>query len=149
MIAQLVEVAGASVGIGEPGDGVAGFRETHEQAQEALDTALRTDVRLARYGEVALMSGLAAHPGRSRRTMRWYLGALDADTPAMARLRETLRVLLDASLNQREAARRMGVHAHTVGYRLQQIEKLLGCSLAERSVELRTALIIRDAQLKP
>jgi len=135
---------GATVGIGEPAEGLAGFRETHEQAQEALDTALRIGRPVARYGSVALISVLSSHPDRARRMMRWYLGPL-ADAPAHDRLRETLRVLLDTHLNQREAARRMGVHAHTVGYRLQRIEDLLGRPVADRAVELSAALAIHDA----
>jgi DNA-binding PucR family transcriptional regulator len=126
------------------GDGLTGFRETHEQAQEALDTALRIGRPLARYGSVALISVLSSHPERARRMMRWYLGPLAGDTPANDRLRETLRMLLDTHLNQREAARRMGVHAHTVGYRLQRIEELLGCPVTERAIELHAALAIYD-----
>jgi hypothetical protein len=143
-ISRLGEKVGATVGIGEPGDGLTGFRETHEQAQEALDTALRIGRPLARYGSVALISVLSSHPERARRMMRWYLGPLAGDTPANDRLRETLRILLDTHLNQREAARRMGVHAHTVGYRLQRIEELLGRPVTERAIELHAALAIYD-----
>jgi DNA-binding PucR family transcriptional regulator len=144
LIRNLAEAAGATVGIGEPADGVVGFRETHHQAQEALDVALMLGRPVAGYRKVALMSALSADRGRAQRMMRCYLGALEDDTPGAARLRETLRVLLDNNLNQRETARQMGMHAHTISYRLRQIEEILGQPLAECALEVRAALLVRD-----
>jgi hypothetical protein len=143
-IRQLVAQADATVGIGELARGVAGFRETHQQAQEALDTALRIDQPLARYGDVALISALTAHPDRAMRMMRWWLGSLAEDNPAAERLRETLRVLLETNLNQRETARRMHIHPHTVSYRLKRSEELLARPLADHALELRAALLIHE-----
>ncbi|HTK63049.1 MAG TPA: helix-turn-helix domain-containing protein [Pseudonocardia sp.] len=143
-IAQLARAAKATVGIGEPGEGVEGFRDTHEQALEALDFALRTGEPTARYGEIALPSVLCARTDRAQRMKRWHLGALDADTPLAGRLRDTLRVLLQVHLNQREAARQLGLHPHTIAYRLQQIEAQLGHPVAERAADLHAALIIRE-----
>jgi hypothetical protein len=145
VVEGLIAEAGATVGMGEPADGVAGFGETHRQAHEALDSALAADRRFARYGDVALLSVLGADAPRALRMMRWYLGALDDDSQGAVRLRDTLRVLLETNLNQRETARRLGMHAHTIGYRLRQIEEILGHPIGDRAVELRAALIVRDA----
>ncbi|HYF24739.1 MAG TPA: helix-turn-helix domain-containing protein [Baekduia sp.] len=142
---DIVADTGAVVGIGELGTGVEGFRETHAQAQEALEAAMTSGVDVARYRDVALLSVLLGDRARARRLSRHALGALDADTPAGQRLRETVWVLLAANLNQREAARRLGAHPHTIAYRLQQVEAALGRPLATCVHEVHAALLVRDA----
>jgi hypothetical protein len=133
-----------TIGVGEIADGLDGFRETHHQAHEALDAALRTRQPLARYADIALPSTLTANPDRARRMMHWYLGPLIADPNTDERLRDTLQVFLDSNLNQRETARRLAVHPHTVGYRLRRLEELLGHSLSAIAFELRAALLISE-----
>ncbi|MBB6375584.1 DNA-binding PucR family transcriptional regulator [Pseudonocardia eucalypti] len=91
-----------------------------------------------------VVAELTAHPGRALRMKRWHLGGLDADTPTAGRLRDTLRVLLEVHLNQREAARQLGVHPHTIAYRLRQIEAQLGYPVSERAAALHAALLVRD-----
>lgn len=144
LIKNLVETAGATLGMGEPGNGVDGFCETHHQAREALDIALLVRRPVTRYGEVALVSAVSADHSRAMRMMRYYLGSLRNDTPGAARLRDTLQVLLENNLNQRETARRLGMHAHSISYRLRQIEEILGRPLAGCATEVRAALLVRE-----
>ena len=47
---------GVSLAVGEPARGLAGWRQTHRQAQAALLVALRRPRRLTRYADVALLA---------------------------------------------------------------------------------------------
>jgi hypothetical protein len=142
---EIVRANGATVGIGESGQGRAGFRETNAQARDALDVGLLTGASLTRYRVSGVVGVLMAEPERARRLMRYHLGGLNSDSSSAARLRETLSVLLVANLNQREAARRIGAHPHTIAYRLQQIEEAVGGDVSERAHALHAALLIREA----
>lgn len=142
---EIVTENEAIVAFGEPADGLAGFRETHAQAQDAMELSLATGRPVSHYRETALTSLLMADPERAARLMRHRLGELNAETASAARLRETLGVLLATNLNQREAARRIGAHPHTISYRLQQVEKAIGGSVASCAQELHAALLIRGA----
>src|SRR3954451_14203608 len=47
-----------SLALGEPGDGIPGWRLTHRQARAALPVALRGEERLVRYSETALLASV-------------------------------------------------------------------------------------------
>lgn len=143
-VQEIVRANGATVGIGEPGEGVGGFRETHAQAQDAIEVGLLTGASLTRYADAGLVGVLMAEPERAERLMRHRLGGLNVDSSSAARLRETLDVLLAANLNQREAARRIGAHPHTIAYRLQRIEEAVGGAVSEHANALHAALVIRE-----
>lgn len=148
-IERTIEEHEAFVGVGEIGAGLDGFRTTHAEARDALDVARVTGRRVARYRDVALVSVLKADPERARRLVEHELGDLDAENPAAERLRDTLRTLLASNLNQREAARRLDAHPHTIAYRLSRLEKILGHPVADRAHELHAALLLRDLLRRP
>jgi len=62
----------------------------------------------------------------------------------MARLRETLRVLLEANGSYLEAAARMHVHKNTVLYRVRKAEELLGRPVTDGRLAIEVALLACD-----
>lgn len=140
-IGRIARAAGVTVGVGEPRAGVAGFRETHFQAREAVNcsTAQRP---FARYRDIALVSTLHGNRDRAIRLMHFSLGQLLGDDPTHERLRETLSTFVDSGLNVRATARALGTHHHTVAYRLRQAESLLGHKIVTHAALIRSGLLI-------
>ena len=139
---------GLSAALGEPGEGANGFRRSHEDALEARRVALDAGRRpgtITLYGDVELLSLLAAHPQRARRFMLAELGALGVDDDAAARMRTTLRVYLEEGLSYVGAARRLGSHENTIKYRVRRCEELLGRPVRESPLTLASALLLADS----
>ena len=68
------------------------------------------------------------------------LHGLDGADARSGRLRETLRAYFASGQNASAAAALLGVHEHTVSYRLRTIEERLGRPVTARRAELETAL---------
>jgi DNA-binding PucR family transcriptional regulator len=62
----------------------------------------------------------------------------------MTRLRETVRIFLDARGSFTDAAARMHVHKNTVHYRVRKAEEILGHPLTENRLEIEVALLVCD-----
>jgi sugar diacid utilization regulator/putative methionine-R-sulfoxide reductase with GAF domain len=76
------------------------------------------------------------------------LGAvLRHDTQNGTSLMDTLRIYLDSNCNQRETAAKLFVHAKTVKYRLEVIEKLTGLRLSEHHDRMRADIAVRAVDL--
>jgi len=71
---------------------------------------------------------------------------LSYDNQKNASFLNTLRILLDNGLNWKETAEKCGVHVNTIYYRIERMEKLLGCDLqnAAHKFELFAAIKIWD-----
>lgn len=144
--AALVEENGQAVriAVGEPGTGVAGFRESHRQAVRAQTVALaagddaRTITTFADVGAVAL---LCADLDAARTWVADTLGGLAADDPQRARLRETLRVFLAAGGSYTTAADHLTMHKNSVRYRVSRAERERGRPLTEGRIDLELALL--------
>ncbi len=132
---------GTVVSIGDPGAGSNGFRRSHRQARDAHAVALRARPQgaLVRYDEVALES-LIGDDERAGDFIARELRGLDGADARSDRLRETLRVYFASGQNASAAAALLGVHEHTVSYRLRTIEERLGRPVTARRAELETAL---------
>lgn len=139
---ERVEVdEGAVVSIGDPGPGPEGFRRSHREARDAHAVAIRNRPReLVRYDDVALESLVAVDEARAGAFITRELRGLDGADDRSARLRETLRAYFAAGQNASAAAAFLGVHEHTVSYRLRTIEERLGRPVTTRRAELETAL---------
>ncbi|HLQ47495.1 MAG TPA: helix-turn-helix domain-containing protein, partial [Candidatus Dormibacteraeota bacterium] len=77
---------------------------------------------------------------RARAFVSRELRGIDGDDPRSRRLRRTLRAYFASAQNGSAAAALLGVHEHTVAYRLRTIEDRLGRPVAARRAELETAL---------
>ena len=134
---------GLSVAAGTPAHGVDGFVLSHREALLARRVVqLRGEGAGARaaFPELALESLLLDDPEAARRFAARELGPLAAPDDATLRLASTLAIFLEEGGSFVRAARRLGVHANTVAYRVRRAESLLGHPLAERQLELRVAL---------
>ncbi|MBP2702868.1 PucR family transcriptional regulator [Microbispora sp. RL4-1S] len=109
------------VGVSAPGD----LRTALDQAERALASA----APLARFGELAgqgLLSLLDVDAARS------YAAALLAPLRrygSRADLVESLRAYLAGNGHWDVAAQRLGVHRHTLRYRMKRVEELLGLDI--------------------
>jgi DNA-binding PucR family transcriptional regulator len=129
---------GATVAIGEPGEGLAGWRLSHRQARAALPVALRGGQGFVRYGEVALLASMVQDDLLTVSLRQLYLEPLEAGRDSGATLRETLRAYFAAGRNSSSAAAALGVSGRTVANRLRAIEARLGRELgADMEVALR------------
>jgi sugar diacid utilization regulator len=72
------------------------------------------------------------------------LGALARDDDEHARLRSTLRVLLEEHGNRPAAARRLGIHPNTVSNRVRTCESLLPDGALVHGVDVQVALLFAD-----
>jgi len=130
----------ASVGLGEAGHGVDGFRRTHRQARQALEIAKRRGAAGLRYRDAALEAVASGSLERAQDFLTHELQGLDTPPPARAPLRDTLRVYLACGQNAAQAARQLKVHERTIAYRLKLIEERLHTTIAARHAELALAL---------
>lgn len=139
--------AEACVAVGEPADGLDGFRASHAQALGARRVAIRRGEPhggCLYFRDVRLLT-LATHDaGEAESFLHRELGPLREDSPAMRRLGETVRVFLDAGSSYVHAGRRLGVHENTVRYRVRRASDLLGRPLDVRTLDLHVALLMQE-----
>jgi DNA-binding PucR family transcriptional regulator len=140
-----------NVALGQIGEGIGGFKRSHEEALLARRVhQLRSDGRqptCIRFSEVALEVMLTQSRDEARHFVAQQLGGLAAEDTSVARLRETLRVFLEENGSFQSAAARLGVHKNTVAYRVRRAEELLGYGVRERPLELQTALRLAPLDL--
>jgi purine catabolism regulator len=119
------------------------------------EACLAADIRPCQRSAVVDAGGLGAYrfiigASSSRHALeftRRTLGkALDHDTKRNGELIGTLRVYLENRSSASLAAQALGVHVHTVQYRLSRLEELTGLSLraSEERLTLELALRIHD-----
>ncbi|MEV0829889.1 PucR family transcriptional regulator [Nonomuraea rubra] len=145
--------AEAPVGVSQPCDG-AGLRNALDQAGRALEAARGRD-------------GAAAGAGDARRVVRFaelagqgLLGLLDpaaaqafsaavlaplAAYGSRADLVESLRAYLDSNGHWDAAAQRLGVHRHTLRYRMRRVAELLGRDLDDPGTRAELWLALEAA----
>lgn len=138
---------GIRVAVGEPGEGLDGFRRSHAQAQEArrvASLARREPGSVTRYGDVTISALASADLVQAREFVERELGPLAGADDVAQRLASTLRAFLDEQGSRSRAAQRLGIHENTVSYRVRQAEELLGRYIDRRPLELRVALELAD-----
>jgi PucR C-terminal helix-turn-helix domain/GGDEF-like domain len=140
----LVGKRGIHVALGQLGEGVDGFRRSHEEALLARRVhrlrGERTRTPCVRFADVALEAMLTSDRDEARRFVRQQLRTLADEDDSAVRLRATLSVFLEENASFLAAAARLGVHKNTVAYRVRRAEELLGRSVRERRLELQAAL---------
>ena len=142
--ADLRAQGGVRVAVGEPGCGLAGFRQTFREADAARRFALATrrPHRLTLHADTAVAGLLVDRLPEVNAWAQRVLGALMGDDDSSARLRDTLLTFLDAQGSYTDAAARMHVHKNTVHYRIRKAEGILGRSVAHNRLETELALTI-------
>jgi GGDEF-like domain/PucR C-terminal helix-turn-helix domain len=135
------QVAGRTrYAVGEPAWGIAGFRDSHEQALAAHRVAAHLPQPVTHYADVALEAVLLCDVRAARRFVERELGPLAAPDPRTRVLRDTLGSYLRSGLNATATAAVLRVSDRTIAYRIHGIEDLLGHSVLARSTELAAAV---------
>jgi DNA-binding PucR family transcriptional regulator len=130
------------VAAGPTGAGITGFRRSHAAAL-AIQRLLAGNPggeRLALYHDLEVTVLAAQDHDRAAEFVATTLGPLAADTPAAARLRETLRVYLDEAENAPRAATRLHTHRNTILKRVARATDLLGYRPGDRRLAIELAL---------
>jgi hypothetical protein len=132
--------AGASLSLGEPGEGLPGWRLTHRQAKAALPIALRGGERVVRYCEVAVLASVLQDDLLRASLHQLYCAPLEQGRKGGEIARETLRAYFAADRNVSSTAATLGVSRRTVARRLRATEERLGRRLDDAPVGLEIAL---------
>jgi DNA-binding PucR family transcriptional regulator len=141
-IEQVVgHLAGAiQLGIGEPGNGMEGWRLTHNQARDALQMAWRASQRIARYGDNRLLAGVLSSATLMESLKETYLKPLRSQRDGGAALRDTLRTYIRLECNASASAHALKVSRRTVTSRVRTAEELIGTPLNRCWTEVDVAL---------
>jgi hypothetical protein len=131
---------GAFVALGEPGEGLGGWRFSHRQAKAALPIAERRGEPVLRYGDVAVLAAIARDDLLETSLRRLYLEPLERGREGGKVARETLRAYFEAERNISSTAAALGVDRRTVRNRIGAIEELLGRPLRGSLADLEIAL---------
>ncbi len=135
---------GVSVAVGEPAEGAAGFRTTHQDASDAQRVARGRGRRagsIVQYGNVELAAMLVGDLERSSGSCTATL----ARSPSMTRRRRACAPPSASTSMSRAAAgdaERSGCTATPSANRVQPVPGLLGRPFGERLLELHAALVI-------
>jgi DNA-binding PucR family transcriptional regulator len=132
--------------LGDPGQGLAGWRLTHRQAAAALPVAQRADEAIVHYADVALLASALQDNVLATSLRQKYLVPLEVSRDGGAAARETLRAYFAAGGNVSSAAAALGVSRPTVSSRLASIEDLLGQALDAATAEIETALRLDEIE---
>jgi hypothetical protein len=128
--------------IGEPAQGLVGWRLTHQQALAAMPIARRRSKKLVRYADVALLASMLQDDLFATSLRQLYLAPLAAERDGGEVLRETLRAYFAAERNTSSTAAALGVSRRTVSNRLRLIEAKLGQPLSGAATEIEAALLL-------
>lgn len=138
-----------TLAVGEPAQGLSGWRLSHRQARAALPIAMRGPKGLVRYADVALVSSILQDDLLNTSLRQSYLVPLRLERDGGQIARETLRAYFDADRNVSSAAATLGVRRHTVAGRLRRIEELIGQPLSRCASEMDAALRLQELKTKP
>ncbi|HEX5376421.1 MAG TPA: helix-turn-helix domain-containing protein [Solirubrobacterales bacterium] len=130
------------IALGEVGEGLTGWRQTHRQAKAAFAIALRQSEHLVRYADVALLTAALQDDLLSRSLRDLYLLPLSGKRDGGPDLRVTLRTYFVVGRNVSSAAATLNVSRQTIRNRIQVTEERLGCKLEDCGLELEFALYL-------
>jgi PucR-like helix-turn-helix protein/diguanylate cyclase with GGDEF domain len=132
------------VTVGEPGEGLSGWRFSHRQAKAALPIAVRKGQSILRYADVILLASIVRDDLVTTSLHRVYLEPLERARDGGKAARETLRAYFVAERNISSTAAALGVDRRTVTNRIRAIESLFGRPIKEFATDLETALRLVD-----
>jgi hypothetical protein len=140
-------LANVRLALGEPAQGIDGWRLTHRQARAALCMGVRGSQPVTRYADDPLLAAGLRDEVLSQTLKETFLAPLgQASDKRGASLRETLRAYFRARCNAATAAVVLEVDRHTVERRLRTIEKQLGRPPQSCQAELEVALRLEEIE---
>lgn len=128
------------VAIGEPGEGISGWRVSHRQAAAAIPISPSDGANVVRYADVALLASMRRDDLLATSLRQIYLVPLEDERKGGEQARQTLRAYFAADRNVSSTAAALGISRNTVTSRLQAIEERLERPLPSCAVELEAAL---------
>lgn len=132
------------IAVGEPGEGLAGWRLSHRQAKAALSIAERREQRVVRYADIAVLVSILRDDLGNTSLRKLYLEPLENARDGGRVVRETLRAYFATERNITSTAAALGVDRSTVKNRIRSIEELFGRPLCDFATDLETALRLAD-----
>jgi hypothetical protein len=132
--------ATARLALGEPGQGIEGWRLTHRQAKAAMPIAIQGSSAVLRYIDVALLASALSDDVLAGSLREAYLAPLERARDGGVVSRQTLAAYFAAGRNASSAAAALGVNRKTVSLRLQAIEAMIGRPVEACAAELETAI---------
>jgi purine catabolism regulator len=115
----VTEEPGARVGIGRPARGI-GLGRSLLEARAALDAGTNAVASYRDLGSLELLLGLPDA------TLEAFVDRVLGPVARTGPLVESLRALLDAGCRWSDAAAHLGVHRHTLRYRMERLEEQTG-----------------------
>lgn len=138
------------VGIGTHRAGSEGIGAARRQAEEAITYGRRAwcEPRVVMYEDAALGTALRSDP-RARDLLVGILAPLESHGGQRgSRLLLALEAFFDADLSARGAAKRLGVHRHTLEQRLREAERVLGRSIRKGPDRLLVEAALRARRFR-
>ena len=129
-----------TLAIGEAGEGIAGWRQSHLQARAAWPIVGRRPESMVRYADVAILATVLQDSLLLDSLRRLYLEPLETERDQGATLRETLRAYFAAERSAASAAAALGVTRQTVNSRLRTVEERIGRPLGSCGSEIEAVL---------
>ena len=134
-----------TLAIGEPGEGLDGWRLSHRQGRAAMPIARgRGDAVF--YADVALLASILQDDLLTTSLHQIYLEPLERDRDGGEAARETLRAYFASGRNISSAAAALSVNRNTIASRLRTIEATVERPLAACAAELEAALNLGEYQ---
>ena len=134
------DVSDVRLAIGEPCEGMDGWRLTHGQAKAALQVAQHRPQTVTRYIDEMLLAAALRDEILAKSLVQIYLAPLSNMRDSGWASRETLRAYFGAGRNASAAGAQVGIARQTVEQRLRSIEQRLGRALSASLKELEVAL---------
>lgn len=129
------------VALGEPRDGVDGWRRTHWEAEAAYEVLSRGPARVVRYSDVALSAAALRDPNLAEALVETFLRPLDEVVVTdAAELKRTLRAYFASGHNGSSAGSLLKIDRRTVERRIKLVEERLGRRLADCHAEIQIAM---------
>lgn len=146
-LGTLVPADGPYVAAGTPQCGVAGFRLSHRQAEDARVVAVASGPRRRRFTAfghrgVALAALLGSNVDALSAWATEVLGPLACSTVSDQRLRETLQAFLKAGGSNKAAAEELNLHTNSVKYRVQRAIERRGRPIEDDRLDVEVALLL-------
>jgi hypothetical protein len=137
-------VADVMLAVGEPCEGIDGWRLTHQQAHAARLVSLHRPRTLTRYADEMLLAAALRDETLAESLTEIYLSPIAQQRDGGVVARETLRAYLKAGCNASSAASALGVVRHTVESRVKAVEQILDRGLNTCLTELEVALRLHE-----
>ncbi len=135
---------GLHLAVGEPAQGLSGWRLTHQQAKASLSIAMRNHHSVVHYADVALLVSILGDEVFAASLRELFLGPLTTGRDGGGALLETLRAYFAAERNVSSAASALHVTRQTVVNRLRGAEERLGRPIGACAAEMEAALRLEE-----